>query len=367
MAMRATFLVLGAVSALSACTAPRAPAPAPIEFRQADHDGGVPIDGVIEEGAPVEYRVSEAAPVASGPARIAPPRAEDEASDPDLAWYENDLELSQPSQENGAVPGTGGVNSDNPTEITVQPGDTLFQLSEAHMVSLRALIDENQLQPPFQLQAGATLRIPEPNSYVIQDGDTLYSVARRYSVHFRSLANLNDIDAPFTVSPGESIVLPPMARDWTAHAAPAETPAEVGAETHARAAAGGSGGFDWPLRGRVVRGFGVDEAGRRNDGLNILADEGDPVRAVADGRVVYAGDELAGYGQLLLVQHADGWVSAYAHNRAVLVAENATVTRGQTIAEAGSTGSVETTQLHFELRRNGRPVDPSTLLPEASG
>ena len=135
------------------------------------------------------------------------------------------------------------------------------------------------------------------------------------------------------------------------------------AVTGARGAAGPAPAFLWPVEGAVIDGFGPKAAGRRNDGINIAAREGEPVRAAAEGLVVYAGDELEGYGGLVLVSHAGGWVSAYAHNRALLVAENQIVAQGQVIAEAGGAGGVDRPQLHFELRRGGEAIDPLTALP----
>lgn len=322
---RAAVLSLAALAA--ACTLPqRAPrTPAEIEYRTPFADAPTR-DGA---GAPVQAAAEEArsfAPSLTAPA-AGPARAE---------------------------------------EIVVAAGESLFSLSETHMVSLRALIEANDLDPPFGLVEGQTLRLPPPNTYQVRDGDTLYSVSRRYRVHFRSLAALNGIDAPYEIAPGQAIVLPALARDWEAEAAPHQPGADADIRLAAEQAAPedfGGAPFIWPLEGRVVAVFGPQDGGQRNDGLNIAASEGAPVRATAPGVVVYAGSELAGYGQLVLVQHEGGWVSAYAHNRALLAAENDAVAQGQVIAEAGSTGSVETTQLHFELRRDGRPVDPAGVLP----
>ena len=120
-----------------------------------------------------------------------------------------------------------------------------------------------------------------------------------------------------------------------------------------------SGGkFLWPVNGKIVSRFGAKDGGLHNDGLNIAAPQGTPVRAAENGVVAYAGNELRGFGNLLLIRHADGWMSAYAHNDALLVQRGDRVARGQTIARVGRTGNVATPQLHFELRRGAGPVDP---------
>ena len=123
-------------------------------------------------------------------------------------------------------------------------------------------------------------------------------------------------------------------------------------------AARGSGKFLWPVSGKIVSPFGPKEGGLHNDGINVAAPLGTPVRAAENGVVVYAGNELRGFGNLLLVRHADGWVSAYAHCDALLVKRGDAVRRGQDIARVGQTGSVGAPQLHFELRKSGQAVDP---------
>ena len=118
----------------------------------------------------------------------------------------------------------------------------------------------------------------------------------------------------------------------------------------------------WPLRGNVLSSFGPKPGGLQNDGINIAAARGAPVRAAENGIVVYAGNELKGFGNLLLVRHADGWMTAYAHLDEILVERGAAVQRGQSVAKVGQTGSVGSPQLHFEMRRAGRAVDPRGVL-----
>jgi murein DD-endopeptidase MepM/ murein hydrolase activator NlpD len=255
-------------------------------------------------------------------------------------------------------------------QIVVPEGATLFQIAEDHRVSLRALIDANAIAAPFALEAGQTLRLPAPNIYVVQRGDTLNAIARRHSIQPRSLALLNGLAEPYRLAPGDALMLPGSARASDAGAtteAAAAAPTRTPSSARAPAVTGAAPGFVWPLAGEVIDGFGPKSGGRRNDGINIAARAGDPVRAVADGLVVYAGSDLAGYGALILVKHEGGWISAYAHNRALLVREEQTVTQGQQIAEAGSTGGVDRPQLHFELRGEGGPVDPLTMLPARAG
>ena len=119
-----------------------------------------------------------------------------------------------------------------------------------------------------------------------------------------------------------------------------------------------AGKFRWPVRGRIIAGFGKRPDGSHNDGVNVAVAQGTEVYAAEAGKVAYAGNELKGYGNLVLIRHANGWVSAYAHADQILVRPNDEVRRGQVIARAGKTGAVDQPQLHFELRQGSRPVDP---------
>lgn len=123
-----------------------------------------------------------------------------------------------------------------------------------------------------------------------------------------------------------------------------------------------SGKFIWPVRGKVISGFGRRGTGAHNDGINILAEPGSPVKAADGGVVVYAGNELAGYGNLLLVRHPSGYVTAYAHTKKILVERGDRVKQGETVALVGSTGDVDRPQLHFEIRKGDRAVDPKNYL-----
>jgi murein DD-endopeptidase MepM/ murein hydrolase activator NlpD len=123
--------------------------------------------------------------------------------------------------------------------------------------------------------------------------------------------------------------------------------------------------FRWPVRGRIISSFGSKPNGEKNDGINLAVPEGTSVKAAEAGTVIYAGNELEGYGNLVLIRHADGWVSAYAHNSAIKVKRGDQVRRGQTIATAGSSGSVSSPQVHFELRKGAKPVNPMDYLAGA--
>jgi murein DD-endopeptidase MepM/ murein hydrolase activator NlpD len=124
-------------------------------------------------------------------------------------------------------------------------------------------------------------------------------------------------------------------------------------------------GFRWPVRGRVISGFGKKPDGERNDGINLAVPEGTAVKAAEDGTVIYAGNELKSYGNLVLIRHSNGWVSAYAHNSELQVKRGQEIRRGEIVALSGMSGGVTTPQVHFELRREATPVDPLQHLTES--
>jgi murein DD-endopeptidase MepM/ murein hydrolase activator NlpD len=128
---------------------------------------------------------------------------------------------------------------------------------------------------------------------------------------------------------------------------------------------GGAPSFRWPARGRVISGAGAMTNGQQNDGINLALPEGTPVHAAEDGVVAYAGSELKGYGNLVLVRHSNGFVTAYAHASEIMVKRGDQVRRGQVIAKSGQTGNVSSPQLHFEIRKGSTPVDPTQYLPGA--
>lgn len=267
-------------------------------------------------------------------------------------------------------------------------------------------------------------RTPIPGgSYVVLKGDTLYSIAFRKGVDFRDLAQWNDIAAPYTIWPGQRLTLSPPAAVATAPkaaspshsavpaapvfepvgkapsastatpsarvpaasvaapvpaahaaapvpvesvpvagvsaappppAAPVSKPASAGP---ARAVGGVS--WSWPVEGKLISRFNSSDA---IPGIEIAGNSGDPVRAAADGVVVYSGNGLVGYGELVIIKHSDSFLSAYGHNRKRLVKEGQRVKAGQQIAEMGSTGATRN-ELEFQIRKNGNPVDPLSYLP----
>jgi lipoprotein NlpD len=247
-----------------------------------------------------------------------------------------------------------------PRSHRVRENESLYDIATTYQVPLRALIDQNRLEPPYALSTGRELQLPPPRFHTVTRGESFEDVARRYNVDLRSLALLNRMQAPYRVRQGDRVVLPAMAR--------AIAVAEVGPPASSRPAesrqdAGGpnSGRFAWPLRGEVVARFGAQPSGVRLDGLEIAGREGASIAAAADGEVVYAGSDLPAYGTLVLVRHADDYVTAYGYARRALVREGQSVRAGEAIAELGPR-SGGPPRLLFQVRRGAQAVDPTPLL-----
>ena len=311
-------------------------------------------------------------------------------------------------------PGPGG------TTIIVGTSDTLDTLSRRYNVSPAAILQANGYKGPRTLSPGQQLIIPRqtavgavpalaapaskpvalaaaPAVHVVNPGDTLLSVARRNHVPLSELARANSLEPTAKLRLGMKLTVPGAK---TAAVAPAAQPATVAVQPVAAvapatkmAAAGGppqtarlaqatasvadaavatpvkateaTGAlptFRWPVRGKVITSYGAKTNGKSNDGINLAVPEGTPVKAAEDGVVAYSGNELKGYGNLVLVRHSNGYVTAYAHASELMVKRGDTIKRGQIIAKSGQSGEVGSPQLHFEIRKGSSPVDPLQFL-----
>jgi murein DD-endopeptidase MepM/ murein hydrolase activator NlpD len=292
--------------------------------------------------------------------------------------------------------------------VTVGYGETLESVARRNGVPLSALMEVNGIANASAIRPGQRLVIPRyvsasagrqeaprpvaetrvsENVHVVAPGESLIGIARRHGVSLSALARANNMQPYATISIGQRLTIP-GGRTIAERRAPAPQiaqPRTVAAEkvasvpvqsarvakpevhetesvTKAAEPAGAMPSFRWPVKGRIIAGFGPRPNGTTNDGINLAVPEGTPVKAAEDGVVAYAGNELKGYGNLILIRHADGYVSAYANASKLLVKRGDTVKRGQVIANAGQTGNVTSPQLHFEIRKGSTPVDPTKYL-----
>lgn len=203
-----------------------------------------------------------------------------------------------------------------------------------------------------------------PGFYRVERGDTVSKVARANRTSAQNIARWNNLTDPNAIEVGQVLRVAPPAGSVAAATTPVEPPARTGSADTSSAAVSGlttpatSIALIWPTQGSVIRGFD----GKNSKGIDIAGASGTQIVAAAAGTVVYAGNGLRGYGNLLIVKHNADYLSAYAHNRALLVKEGQSVTQGQAIAEMGDTDT-NRVMLHFELRYKGSSIDPSRYLP----
>ncbi|MSP51725.1 MAG: M23 family metallopeptidase [Alphaproteobacteria bacterium] len=286
--------------------------------------------------------------------------------------------------------------------VIVGAGETIYTIARRYNVSPRVLIEANNLKPPYGVTPGKQVTIPGSRLHTVAEGESLYLISRAYDVDMHSLAKANKLALPYRVYGGQKLAIPGIGvgqakpavevasvEEVLANTPPrprARAPADAGSAAQQsdrtpatppeqKAAAeppapppvgSGNGRFLWPVRGRVISAFGPKDDGLYNDGINIAAKPGDVVRAAEAGVVAYAGNELRGLGNLLLIRHKDGWMTAYAHADELAVARGDTVQRGQAIARVGVSGGVKEPQLHFELRKGAKAVDPLRYLGSAT-
>jgi murein DD-endopeptidase MepM/ murein hydrolase activator NlpD len=307
---------------------------------------------------------------------------------------------------------TAAVNAndwswDGGRAVTVQQGETVYSISRKHNVPAEVILKANNLQSASMIQPGQRLVIPmrrNASAPVIQNapsnmhtaaaGDTIYSLSRKYKTTPQAIANANNLTLSTQLKIGQQVRIPagaaPIATTPAAQpqrnvqtfvpqqpasqqvvsADSTPVPENVGvvrpstppAVSEAPRSPNAAPTFHWPVKGRILSAYGRKPNGQQNDGINVSVPEGTPVRAAEDGVVAYAGNELKGFGNLVLIRHADNWVTAYAHLGTIDVKKDQKIKRGDTIARAGQTGGVTSPQLHFEIRKGSNPVDPEKHL-----
>ncbi len=307
--------------------------------------------------------------------------------------------------------------------VRVEQGMTLYSISRANGLTVAQLAAANGIAPPYTVSTGRVLRIPgvaqamapklanvpeeqyasnEPvkkasrGTHTVTGGETLFSLGRTYGVSPYAIADLNGLPHDQSLNVGQQLRMPSGTRKSIIAKVPAveeseqvvsseelvendETPQNLAlrkpqldeeipvvktvpqqtAELEVRPA---MGGMRWPVKGKIISEYGAKPNGLKNEGINIAVPEGTGVRAAESGVVAYAGNELKGYGNLVLIRHEGGWVTAYAHAKELFVKRGDIVKRGDVIAKAGQTGSVSSPQLHFEVRKGATAMDPMKFL-----
>jgi murein DD-endopeptidase MepM/ murein hydrolase activator NlpD len=257
--------------------------------------------------------------------------------------------------------------SNSSDKVKVRSGDTLYAIAKRHNVTLRDLIKENKLTPPYSLKTDERLTIPKPRYHHVQTGDTLYSISRNYNTKLNHLIELNDLKRPYSLSVGEKIRINKFS---TKKISSGPRRSLVSKSKHKKPGFFAKtldklNKFSWPTKGPIVSKFGPKSGGLYNDGVNILAKSGADVRAAEDGVVAYVGNELKGYGNLVIIKHSGGWITAYAHLKSSSVKRGQRVAQKEKIGDVGASGNVDSPQLYFGLRKGRDAVNPLNYLSKS--
>ena len=283
------------------------------------------------------------------------------------------------------------------TPYQVQRGDTLYGVAWMYDADVKALIEQNALKPPYTLFTGQTIhysvpadrQTPNVGSYTVKPGDQLLVIATKNNMTFSQLIEINHLKKPYMIHPGQKLLINQDNRELVATNATSDPTVGVNKGLSSDRAVDQKNTnmasksivvdsqsvysdktklennkfltWRWPTKGQVTGWFKAGDMG--NKGIDITGQRGQPVYAAASGRVVYAGNALRGYGNLIIIKHNDDYLSAYAHNDAIKVTEQQMVKAGQMIADMGNSES-DSVQLHFEIRYKGQSVDPMKYLPK---
>lgn len=269
-----------------------------------------------------------------------------------------------------------------PRDYRVRERDTLYSIAQMFRVDMNGLVRMNNLSPPYRIAPGQLLRLPDSYAYTdttayalpqntqpglqpaaYQNSDAVSPNARISSRSSIETQDLNDNRYSGTqttwLDSGNNRAAAPAPAPTSARVLRSPTPPPAAPQQLAKPhKASGADYFIWPVKGKILSDYGPKEGGLHNDGINIGAPGGTPVKAAADGTVVYVGNELASFGNLVLVRHGNGWVSAYGHLQNASVSRGDRVTRGQVLGTVGKSGNVAAPQLHFELRQGRNALNP---------
>ena len=251
-------------------------------------------------------------------------------------------------------------------ELIIAEGDSLYIISKREGVSVREIIVINKLEAPFTLYSGDQLIIPTIKQHVVKKGENLWYLSNCYGVDISTLRQINLLDRKDNIQVGMKLKIPTKVRGADSECLKRVVKKNIDQgdkKKKKRIKKNYSSKYIWPVKGKILTSFGVSSSGLKNDGVNILSEVGNPVVAADSGKVVYSGNEIQAFGNLILIKHNNNETTAYAHLEDVKVARGQLVVQGEIIASIGTSGKVSIPQLHFELRDSSGPLNPLKYLP----
>jgi murein DD-endopeptidase MepM/ murein hydrolase activator NlpD len=297
----------------------------------------------------------------------------------------------------------------HPSHVEIKDGETLNSIATKYHVRLIDLLRVNNLKNNSKVKFGQTLSLPKNKFYVVKPGDSLFKIAKLFGTDLGVIAKTNKIKYPYKVQLNQQLIIPankvsvkeiaalkkidnetyqavivPQVITKNSHSSEAQLSPQTAPIQNIDEKAIQKPAvitpikeiipsniepqhtYVWPLKGKIIKRFGPIKNGLRNDGINISAPIGTPIKAIASGEVAYAGDELKSYGNLIIIKHVNDTLSAYAHLNELTVVKGEKIIQNQIIGQVGNSGNVETPQLHLAIRKGKKPVDPENYLPKLS-
>ena len=233
------------------------------------------------------------------------------------------------------------------TEHVVEPGETLGGIANRAQVPASVIAAANGLQEPYIVRVGQKLQIPRQKVHIVKDGDTGFGIAHKYGIPFVNIAIANGLEEPYTITAGQKLIIPAVIQS-------VPVPRQVRTEPY----------FRWPHDGEILRSFTLRSDGGGFDGVDIAANPGDMVRASSSGTVVFADDEPKRFGRLVVIDHGNGWRTRYGHLARLTVKLGDVVKTGERIGIAGDAGTATRTEVHFEIMKDNKRIDPASKLPK---
>ena len=255
---------------------------------------------------------------------------------------------------------------------TVNKGDNLYLISKKYNVTISKLINFNNIDSPYKIFPNQKIFIPKKRTHIVKRGDTLYSISRKYRTDVFTVSRFNNLKNANQIYTNQKLIIPDrfeskkkvvrkFKKKETKKVKKTIIPKKdsyskkVTKETFNQK-------FIWPVEGKILSKYGSNNPGFFNDGINIESVSGKDVKASSAGEIVYSGNEIPGYGNLVLIKHSKNWITAYAHLNKIYKKKGALVKKGESIGAVGNSGNVKIPQLHFEIRKGKEAVDPLKYL-----
>ena len=256
---------------------------------------------------------------------------------------------------------------------SVKRGDNLYSISKKLNISIGSLIEINKILPPYKIFPRQQIFYPSESFHKVKKGDTLYSISRLYRTDVYSISKLNNLKNINSINEGQKLrIFKPVSNSSHSNnvqvkkkkknSPQATKKTFIASEQSIVKSSKLRSGFIWPVKGKIISNYGKSSGGFFNDGINIDSKMNANVKASSDGTVIYSGNEIPGYGNLVLIKHSKNWITAYAHLSKVFIVRGVKVKKGESIGLVGKTGNVSKPQLHFEIRRGKEAVNPIKYL-----